>query len=596
MSNDTSEFRVAPQKNVERRLAAILSADVAGYSRLMGEDEVATIRTLTAYRTAMISLIRQSRGRVVDSPGDNLLAEFASVVDAVQCAVEIQEELKGRNADLPASRRMEFRIGINLGDVIVEEERIYGDGVNIAARLEALATAGGICLSGSVYDQVEAKLALGYEYLGTQTVKNIAKPIRVYRVGQESGAPALRLTTEKVQALVLPDKPSVAVLPFANLSSDPEQEYFSDGITEDLITDLSKLSGLFVISRNSVFLYKGRAVKPEQVSKELGVQYVLEGSIRKAGPRVRITAQLVDATTGYHLWADRYDRDLQDIFALQDEVTQKIVAALEVKLTEGEQKRLGRPPTSNLEAYDYYLRGLDLQSHVTEEANALAQQMFAKAIELDPQFADAYACLGWTYFEQWSVGWSQDPQTLERTFALAQRAIALDGALSDGMRLLGIVYLWKKQYEQAIVEVERAIALNPNQADAYVALGEILNFSGRAEKTIELVEKAMRLNPYYKTWYLWCLGHAYYLLGQYENSVAIFKRALTRNPDFIPAHVYLAVIYSELGDEENARGEGAEFLKLSPQISLATFRQRLPYKDPAVLERVLSGARRAALT
>jgi len=594
MDNDTTDSHIMPL-NVERRLAAILSADVAGYSRLMGEDEVATIRTLTAYRAAMVPLIQQHRGRVVDAPGDNVLAEFASVVDAVQSAVAIQEEIKRRNADLPISRRMEFRIGLNLGDVIVEEERIYGDGVNIAARLEALATAGGICISGPVYDQVETKLALGYEYLGTQAVKNIAKPIRVYRVTQEPGVPVPRPSSEKIQALVLPDKPSLAVLPFANLSSDPEQEYFSDGITEDLITDLSKLSGLFVISRNSVFLYKGRAIKPEQVSQELGVRYVLEGSIRKAGTRVRITAQLVDATTGYHLWADRYDRDLQDIFVLQDEVTQKIVAALEVKLTEGEQKRLGQPPTNNLEAYDYYLRGLDLQSDVTEEANALAQQLFTKAIELDPQFAAVYARLGWTYFDQWSVGWSQDPQTLEQTLALAQRAIALDSALSDGIRLLGIVYLWKKRYEQAIIEVERAIALDPNQADAYVALGEILNFSGRAEKTIALVEKAMRLNPYYKTWYLWCLGHAYYLLEQYEDAIATFKRALTRNPDFIPAHVYLAVLYSEVGEEEKARAESKEFMRLSPQGSFVTFSQRLPYKDPAVLERVLSAARKAGL-
>jgi len=341
--------------DIERKLAAIFSADVKGYSRLMGEDELTTIRTLTTYREVMATLIQQYRGKVVDSPGDNLLAEFASALDAVQCAVDTQQELKTRNVELPANRKMEFRIGINVGDVIVERERLYGDGVNIAARLEGLAEGGGICISGTVYDQVENKLGIGYEYLGEQAVKNISKPVRVYRVRMEPGTITSRTETKKV--VEMPDKPSIAVLPFTNLSGDPEQEYFSDGITEDISTDLSRISGLFVISRNSVFLYKGKAVKPEEVSRELGVRYILEGSVRKAGNRVRITAQLIDATTGYHLWAERYDRELKDIFTLQDEVTQKIVAALAVKLTAGEQERLVRKYTDNLEAYDYYLRG-----------------------------------------------------------------------------------------------------------------------------------------------------------------------------------------------------------------------------------------------
>jgi adenylate cyclase len=388
---------------MERKLTAILSADVKGYSRLMGEDEEATIRTLTTYREVMTSLIVQHRGRVVDSPGDNLLAEFASVVDAVRCAVEIQRELKVRNTDLPDHRKMEFRIGINLGDVVVEGEKIYGDGVNIAARLEGLADGGGICISGIVYDQVENKLNflnLRYEYVSEQTVKNIAKPVPVYRVQLESDAAALtaslpglrqaqherRVNQDPIalsqskgdRTLSLPDKPSLAVLPFANLSGDPEQEYFSDGITEDLITDLSKLSGLFVISRNSAFLYKGKIIKPAQVSQELGVRYMLEGSVRKSGNRVRISAQLIDTTTGYHLWAERYDRELQDIFAVQDEVTEKIVAALQVKLTEGEQQRLQRPPTNNLDAYEHFLRGLEYYWHRTREANAQARQMFER--------------------------------------------------------------------------------------------------------------------------------------------------------------------------------------------------------------------------
>jgi len=589
---------------MERKLTAILSADVKGYSRLMGEDEEATIRTLTAYREVMTTLIGRHRGRVVDYPGDNLLAEFPSVVNAVQGAVEIQQELKLRNADLPHDRRMEFRIGINLGDVIVEGERIYGDGVNIAARLEGLAEPSGICISGTVYDQVETKLAFNYEYLGEQAVKNIAKPVRAYRVRLEEALPhtvdpqqgVVLLPLEKPHALSLPEKPSIAVLPFLNMSSDPEQEYFSDGITEDVITDLSKLSGLFVISRNSVLSYKGQTIKAEQVGRELGVRYLLEGSIRKAGNRVRINAQLIDATKGYHLWAERYDRNLEDIFALQDEVTQKIVTALEVKLTEGEQRQRGQPLTNNLEAYDYYLRGLDLYDRSTREATLLAQQLFARAVALDPQFATAHAQLGWTHFAQWTMGWSQDPHTLDLALASAQQALGVNALLPIGHRLLGIVYLWKKQYDLAIAEVERALALDQNGSDTYCALGEILNFSGRPEETPGLVEKAMRLNPHYPTWYLWCLGHAYYLLRRYGEAISTFKRALARNPDFVPAHGFLAIIYGETGSLEEAQPAGSAALRLSPQFSSHTLQQRLPYKDPAVLARVLDALRKSGLS
>jgi adenylate cyclase len=599
MENKTLSATVPP---VERRLAAILSADVKGYSRLMGEDEVATVRTLTAHREVMSGLIQKHRGRVVDSPGDNLLAEFASVVDALECAVVVQQALKERNAELPSARRMEFRIGINLGDVIVEGERIYGDGVNIAARLESLAAAGGICISGTVYDQVESKLSLQYDYLGEQSVKNITKPVRVYRAWRESeltpfptSGKSNESTPSPLPELALPDKPSIAVLPFVNMSSDPEQEYFSDGITEDLITDLSKLSGLFVISRNSVLSYKGKAIKPEQVSKELGVRYVLEGSIRKAGNRVRITAQLIDATTGYHLWAERYDRHLEDIFAVQDEVTQKIVTALKVQLTEGEQLRFGRPLTTNIKAYDYYLRGCDLQKQTRQEANLLAEQMFSKALELDPQFAAACAYLGIVYFDRWTMGWSEDQQTLDRALALAREAVTRDPQLPDAHRLLGVILLWNREYESAIAEVEQAIALDPNHADAYAALGSIFNFAGRPEETVGLIQKAMRLNPQHPTWYLWDLGHAYYLLKRYDEATAVLKRTLTRNPDFMPAHGFLAIINGEIGLQDEAKTAGASALQISPALSLETLKQRLPYKDPAVLERVINAARRSGL-
>jgi adenylate cyclase len=599
----------------------------------MGEDEEATIRTLTAYREVMADLIQKHRGRVVDSPGDNVLAEFKSVVDAVRCAVEIQEELKVRNAEVPDNRKMEFRIGVNLGDVIEAGERIYGDGVNIAARVEGLAEGGGISISGTVYDHIENKLALGYAFLGEHTVKNIAKPVRVYRVLMEPGAPAevnrekrarlrrwqwgaLAVTavlvvgaaavviwnfyfhpspppeevpSDKIQALELPDRPSIAVLPFTNMSDDPEQEYFSDGITEDLITDLSKISGLFVIARNSVFTYKGKSVKVEDMGRELGVRYILEGSVRKANDRVRITAQLV------HLWAERYDRDLKDIFALQDEVAQKIVAALAVKLTEDEQKRLVRRYTDNMEAYDSLLQGLEYKNRYTREANVQARQRFERAIDLDPEFALAYALLGLTHFHEWSLGWSQDPQSLEQAFELAQRAIALDDSLPEAHAILGEVYLWKKRHGQAIAELEKTIALNPNDADGIARLGNILNWTGRPEEAIRLVKKAMRLNPVYPVWYLWNLGHAYFLTNRYEEAIETLNRVLDPNPDHLPAHVYLAASYGELGRQAEARAEAAECERLSPQTSTEAWRQRLPYKDQAVLERLFDSLRKAGL-
>jgi len=583
----------SPQGRMERKLAAILSADVKGYSRLMGEDEVATIRTLTTYRELMGILIHQYRGRVVDSPGDNLLAEFASVVDAVQGAMEIQQALKARNADLPASRRMEFRLGINLGDVIVEGERIYGDGVNIAARLEGLADGGGLCISGSVYEQVESKLALTYEYMGEQTVKNIHKPVRVYRVREQTDMPPLAQAGEK--PLPLPDKPSLAVLPFTNMSSDPEQEYFSDGITEDLITDLSKVSGLFVISRNSVFTYKGKITKVEQVGQELGVRYVLEGSIRKAGNRVRITAQLIDATSGFHMWAERYDRDLQDIFAVQDEVTQQIVSALKVKLTTVERDRLGRQPTENLEAYDSYLRGLELYAQRSQEANEQARQRFAHATALDPHFATAYAFLGRTYLMELVYQWKSDPQTQEQLLAFAQKAVALDDSQPAAHETLALAHLGKKQHAQAIAEAEKTIALDPNYADGYVTLADVLCFAGQPEPAVPLVEQAMRLNPRYPPYYLWSLGHAYRLLGRSEEAVATLRNLVSQNPALLTAHVLLAATYSELGREEEARAEAAEVLRISPHYSLAIVQEGVPYKDPVTIERQVTAMRKAGL-
>jgi len=504
----------------KRKLTAILTADVEGYSRLMGEDEDATVRTITAYRELMSTLIQQHRGRVVDSPGDNLLAEFTSVLDAVRCAVETQEELKARNAELPENRRMAFRIGINLGDVIQEGERIYGDGVNIAARVEGLAQGGGVCISGTVYDHIENKLALGYEYLGEHAVKNIVKPIRVYRVLMEPGAAASEVTMEKralprqwrwitlaaVVALVmgamavwnfhfrpspppkdvaseknmafpLPDKPSIAVLPFVNMSGDPEQEYFADGMTEDLITDLSKISGLFVIARSSTFTYKRKPLKIRQIAEELGVRYVLEGSVRKAGEKVRINAQLIDATAGGHLWAEHYDGHIGDVFALQDRIRRKIVAALAVKLTTGEREHVARKETANVAAYDALLQGREYVHRLTPEDFAKALSYFEKAIQLDPNYAKAYAALAGAYSSgSWmglltslGVSWFE-----ARLKAHKYLQMAMKEPTSLAHQANSNMLLFRRQHQEAIAEAERARSPSPRGVPIFSRNGPLL--------------------------------------------------------------------------------------------------------------------------
>jgi adenylate cyclase len=614
-------------RTIERRLAAILSADVEGYSRLMGDDEVATVRAITAYRGIIASAVAGHGGRVVDAPGDNVLADFSSVVDAVQCAIDIQRELQSRNAELPPTRQMRFRIGINLGDVIVEGERLYGDGVNIAARLESLAEAGGICLSGTAYDQIEGKLPFTCEFAGEHAVKNIARPVRVYRLRLDSSAPprpAPRRTLVGARALAgalvvlallagvgwggwrwlrpsessglpLPDRPSVAVLPFANLSQDPAQEYFSDGVTEDLITGLSKVSGLFVIARNSAFTYKGKPVKVRDVGRDLGVRYVLEGGVQRAGSRVRITAQLIDAATGYHIWAERYDREVNDIFALQDEVTQQIVRAMSVKLTEAEKVRVGRAPTGVMEAYDLVLRGQDERNRATREGNDEARRLFTRAIELDPQYAAAYLNLSWTYLQSWQFLWTSDRETLERARELAEKASALNNNLASACQALGQIYLWMKQHDQALAQAERSIALAPNDADAYETLAEVLAWSGRGEESLAAILHAMRLNPHYRYFYLWTLGHAYYLTGQRQQALDAFARLLQANPNFGPAHAYRGVLFTELGQIKEAREEWHKAYMLNPNESMASLHERIPYKRPEDLDRLLTAARRMGL-
>ena len=627
-------------QDVKRKLTAILSADVKGYSRLMGADEEGTLHTLTGYREVMATLIQQHHGRVVNAPGDALLAEFESVVDAVKAAVEIQRELAKQNADLPLDRRMEYRIGINLGDVMVDGESIYGDGVNIASRLESLADAGGICISGTVYDHVKNKLPLGYEYRGEQTVKNISEPVRVYRVMMEPEAvgkvigekkakprqwqkmvliavailivvaaviavwrlylyptrPPIEVASKEKMAFPLPDKPSIAVLPFMNMSGDPELEHFSDGITEEIITALSKTPKLFVIARNSTFTYKGKPVRVKQVAEDLGVRYVLEGSVRKSADRLRITAQLIDALTGHHLWAERYDREPKDIFVLQDEITLKILNSLHVKLTGGEQDRVYGKGTNNLEAYIKVLQGRDYFWRLNRESNIFAKKLFEEAIALDPKYPAPYWLLGMTHIMDTWFDWGQSKEdSLSRAIELAQKTISLNDLDSNGHGLLGAAYRLKGDHDKAIAEGKRAVELDPNSADAHVWLGIALNYADRAEEAIPLFEKAIRLNPFAHTWYFLHLGHSYRFLGRYDEAIAVYQKAIQLSPKNLIAHLGLTCAYSLSGRDKEASVHAAEVLRISPDFSLDRFAEKLPFKNQAEKERYINALRKAGL-
>jgi adenylate cyclase len=583
----------------KRKLTAVFSADVAGYSRLMGEDEAATVKTLESYKQVMFSLIKQHRGRVIDSPGDNLLAEFASVVDAVHCGVAVQSELKARNADLPENRKMQFRIGINLGDVIDEGERIYGDGVNIAARLEGLADPGGICVSQTAFDHIESKLPLGYQFLGQQTVKNIAKPVGAYKVLMEPRV--IDKEQEEEDKTRQPDKPSIAVLPFVNMSGDPEQEYFSDGITEEIITGLSKIPRMHVIARNSTFVYKGKPLKVQQVGQELGVRYVLEGSVRKAGNRIRVTAQLIDVKTGYHLWAERYERELSDIFAVQDSITMKILSALQVELTEGEQARLRHEEKRNLEAWGYAVKAAGYLERVTKHDLAKARGLLEQALALDPEYVTAWSGLSLAHWFDARFGWSEVPQeSFKQAYSAAQKALSLDDTDPVVHGLMGCIHLYLREYEQAIREAERAIALGPNHALVHALASHILRFSGDFERAIAMIKKAMRLQPLLTSWYLMELSMSYYCIGRYEeakDSAEQFRRLAESRGDQIAwaAYLMLAMNYIRLGREREARLAVLESTRLNPDYSLEVDRRYSCYRDLNIIERQHEDLRKAGL-
>jgi len=624
-------------QEVKRKLTAILSADVKGYSRLMAKDEAGTLQTLNTYKEVMANLIQHHHGRVVDAPGDNVLAEFASVVDAVQCAVEIQKELRARNDKLPVHRKMEFRVGINLGDVVEEEDKIIGDGVNIAARMQSLADRGGICISGTVYEHIKNELTLRYEYLGKQSIKNIVGPVKVYRVMIEPETlvsvasrwkragvnywkrvhPVFKILIALVaagnalwqvyprfisrpvevtpkdkiigvaskdkMAFPLPDKPSIAVLPFVNMSGDPKKDYLSDGITKEIINALSKIPSVFVIARNSTFTYKGKPVKVQQVSEEMGVQYVMEGSVQWSGDRVRITVQLIDALKGHHLFSERYDRELKDIFALQDEITMKALMAMRVALR-GEDGRRSEKGTKNLDAYLKLLQAWEHMNVMNKDKMALARPLVEEALALDPGNASAYAALAHVTILEVYVGASKSPrESLDRAEELANKALALDNSNWYAHTVLSLTYRFKKQFDKAISPAEKAVALSPNSALACFMLGAALYCSERFEEAIPYFKKSLHLSPIIPIGQcLHILATTYRFLGRYDEAIATYKKLLQREPEYLPAHAGLAATYVLVGRQEEARAEAAEVMRIDPQFSLERYAKTWPLRQELV--------------
>ena len=584
------------EERLQRRLAAILSADVVAYSRLMGLDEAGTFSRLNALRRELIDpTIAAHAGRIVKLMGDGALVEFASAVDAVTCAIEIQRQLREHDAGGSEANLIQFRIGINVGDIIIEGEDILGDGVNIAARIEGIAEPGGISISEDAWRQVQGKVAANFVDSGEQSLKNIARPVRVYLLDL---AQKVASTSKAPRPLPAPpDKPSIAVLAFNNMSGDPEQEYFSDGISEDIITDLSKLAELHVIARNSTFTYKGKPVDVKQVGRDLGVRYVLEGSVRKAGNRVRVTGQLIDATSGAHIWADRFDRDLTDIFAVQDELTQEIISALKIKLSTPEKARIAGGGTKNVDAHDFFLRGRELvisnkrDREMFDEANVYLR----RAIELDPNYAGPYAALAWAYIMDYQNRWSDSPETsLDQAERLVDEAIAKDDNDPFVHYVAALLGLWKKDYERWAHEADRALSLNPNYGHAHLARGLVHVYSGEPVKGIAYIEHAMRLDPAQQQ-YRHFLGTAYLVAGNYETAAAILKERVAITPTTDLSRALLASALGHLGRAEEARQIWHELKEINPRYSYVDHFGRLPFKNPADADKFTDGLRKAGL-
>jgi adenylate cyclase len=594
-------------EGITRKLIAILSADVKDYTRLISHDDVGTIRTLTAYKEAMEILIKRYRGQVVDATGDNLLARFDSVLDAVNCAAEIQRDLSERNAELPDHRKMEFRMGISLGDVMEEEGRIYGDGVNIAARLQALAEGGGICISSMVHDAVKGKVGFEYEDLGQQSLKNVTEPIRVYRLLSHPGAAAHRVKEAKnalhrkwvrvalaagviliaaagllwrfaihparapkvasVQkmAFPLPDRPSIAVLPFENLSADQSQDFVVEGMTEGIISALARFNRLFVIARNSTLAYKGKAVKVQQVAEELGVRYVLEGSMEISKDRMRVTAQLIDAISGTHLWVEQFDRPLADVFHVRDDLTAKIVGSLAGKLSQAELARARPDDPNSLDVYGLYWRGLEIYFHYTPADNTKSREFFERALALDPNYSSAHMMLAWSYLNDFRFFHPAKPQeAYQKALECAYKAVALDPRDNYAHGVLGMVLLWGRKHQQALAQYEEGLQANPNDADLLVYIAEVYVYMGQAEKAIPQIKQAMRLNPYHPHWYWWDLGWAKYMTRDYEGAVESLRQM---SPMGAPARRLLAASLAQLGRMEEARAEAEKAMKEDPSFS-----------------------------
>lgn len=657
-----------PEVVCKRKLVAILSADARDYCRHMGEDEAGTVRTIRTYVQILSEWISNHRGRVVDASGDNLLAEFASVVDAVQCAVAIQEQIRLRNADLPEERRIVYRIGIHVGDVIEEEGRIYGEGVNIAARVEQLAEGGAVFVSGTVYDEIRNKFPWGYEYQGEQTVKNITEPIRVYKVllgftssqvrrswlaarhwrgallaaipvvilaaiamvlrgaSLQHPAPAVEVVTGiptgppipdpkagspehekpaigkasaenlrplsppgrinpvKSPGIPLPEAPSIAVLPFENLSGDPDQEFFSDGFTDDVITTLSKLPRLFVISKSSTYTYKGKPAKVEQISRDLGVRYVLEGSIQRSGNRLRVNAQLLDGSTGKHLWADRYDRAESEFFKVRDNIILDIASALAGNLTDGDVAKISRRNTGSLEAWEAYQRGRTLYERYNPEDNLRSRELYQKAVALDPEYLSAWQNIGWTYYiegRSFLAGEARN-RAFAKAIEIADKILEMDSSYYGSYFLRAGVYTRLGRHEEAVANGRKAYGIEPNSTNTAAMLAMEQCYAGNPEEAIVLFQKAMRLSPYYRPWYLDGLGLAYHLTGQPDKAIESFMLSAKRDPKAVAPHLRLALIYAEKGREDEMRAEAAEVVRLNPAFSVVAWTKAYNFKDPKI--------------
>jgi adenylate cyclase len=569
---------------------------VVGYSRLMEADETGTLARLKTHRIELIDpAVAKNRGRIIKTTGDGMLLEFQSVAEAVLCAAEIQRRMARRNTDVSPARWIQFRIGINLGDVIAEENDIFGDGVNVAARLEALAEPGGIYVSGAVRDQVGDRLNdIAFDDLGDRSVKNIARPIRVFRVRLEPDATTTQDSEDAMVATTNAKKPSIAVLPLVNMSGDPEQEFFADGLTEDIITELSRFRDLLVISRNSTFVYKGKAVKVQEVAREFAVEYVLEGSVRKAGGRIRVTVQLIDAETDRHIWAERYDRELEDIFAIQDEMTRAIVATLPGRVEAATHDRAKRKPTDNMAAYECVLTAKVLHHRSVREDNAEAQRLLDRAITLDPNYAHAHAWKGCVLGQAWIYGWCEDRDvTFQQVAAEMEVALALDDNDSDVHRILAAVSLNREEHDRAAYHQERALALNPNYDLVVVQQGELLTWLGRPEEGIDWIKKAMRLNPYHPERFWSHLGRACYCAEKYAEAAEAFSR-ITK-PDYTH-HAFLAATFAQMGNGVAAAAHAAEVLKREPKFSVALYLTTQHYKREADRKRHEAGLIMAGLT